>query len=380
MNKTIAVLGAGRVGSAIALDLADQYTVTVGDRDEKVLTNLKQHRKSISTQKLDVTSQKELSEFLNGANLVVCAVPGFLGYETLQAVIECGRNVVDISFSPEDVLNLDKTARKKGVTAIVDCGVAPGLDNILLGYHDERMDVQQFECLVGGLPKEQEWPFSYKAPFSPVDVLEEYTRPARFMEGGKLKRRPALTDPELVTFEGVGTLEAFNTDGLRSLLHTMDHIPDMKEKTLRYPGHREQILALKMAGFLDADPVELKGHSLSPMDFTAKILMDNWQLNPGDEEFTVMRVTIEGKRNGEPVKIEYELFDEYDKKTKTTSMARTTGYTATAAANMLMEGHFSRKGVHPPENIGRDADCFAFIMDYLEERGVQLQKSEILGQ
>ena len=376
MKESITVLGAGRVGSAIALDLADQYMVTVGDRDEQALRYLKQRSELIKTRKIDVTRKQELSKVLENANLVVSALPGFIGYQTLQFIIESGTNVVDISFAAENMLELDERARQHEVTAIIDCGVAPGLDNILLGYHDDRMEVHRFECLVGGLPKEQSWPFAYKAPFSPIDVLEEYTRPARFMEGGSVKTRPALSNPEFIHFNGIGTLEAFNTDGLRSLLQTKAHIPDMKEKTLRYPGHRNQILTLKKAGFLDETPMDLKGRRISPKDFTAKILLDDWQLNPGDREFTIMRVTIEGDCDGKPLEIEYELYDEYDTETQITSMARTTGYTATAAASMIMEGHFTNKGVLPPESIGENAECFDFIMDYLEKRDIQLQKSE----
>ena len=136
----------------------------------------------------------------------------------------------------ENSLELDALAKEKNITAIVDCGVAPGMDNIILGYYNEKMKLTDFECLVGGLPKEKKWPFCYKAPFSPIDVIEEYTRPARYIENGEMITREALSDCEFVEFQGVGTLESFNSDGLRSIMFTMPHIKNMKEKTLRYPN------------------------------------------------------------------------------------------------------------------------------------------------
>ena len=137
-----------------------------------------------------MTLQKTIKDF----DLVVCAVPGFLGFETLKSIIEAEINVVDISFFSENSLELDALAKEKNITAIVDCGVAPGMDNIILGHYNEKMKLTDFECLVGGLPKVKKWPFCYKAPFSPVDVIEEYTRPARYIENGKMITRDALTD------------------------------------------------------------------------------------------------------------------------------------------------------------------------------------------
>ncbi|MGH8414564.1 MAG: saccharopine dehydrogenase C-terminal domain-containing protein, partial [Gammaproteobacteria bacterium] len=231
----IAVLGAGMVGSVIAQDLAQKQQVTSADISDTALARLT--GKGMKTQRLDTGDAVALTAFVQPFDLVVCAVPGFMGYRTLKVLIEAGKNVADISFSPEEALELDALAKSKGVTALVDIGVAPGMDNIILGHHDARMKVMRFECLVGGLPKHPKPPFLYKAPFSPIDVIEEYTRPARLQRGGKIVTLSALTERELVAFEDIGTLEAFNTDGLRSLLKTMAHIPDMAEKTLRYPGH-----------------------------------------------------------------------------------------------------------------------------------------------
>ena len=373
--SNIIVIGAGMVGSAMAIDMAKKHEVTLTDLNQETLNRIRKEHKEIKVQPLNVTQTEMLKEYIQPFDLVICAVPGFLGYKTLKAIIEAGKNVVDISFFPENALELHDLAVQKGVTAIVDCGVAPGMDNILLGYHNEKMKLERFECLVGGLPKIKTWPFCYKAPFSPIDVIEEYTRPARYVENGVEVVREPLTDCEYVEFDKVGTLESFNTDGLRSIIHTMPHIPNMKEKTLRYPGHVEYVKVLKESGFFDREKIKINGTEISPIDLTSRVLFKEWKLGPQEEELTVMRITLEGEnKNGEKEQIVYDLYDEYCADTKTSSMARTTGYTATAAANMFLEGVFTEKGVYPPELVGKYEACTSFILNYLKERGVEYHK------
>jgi len=375
MNKVI-VLGAGMVGSAMAIDMAKKHQVTLTDLNEQVLAKVKQKCNPLTTQQLDVTNKEELQKTIKQHDLVICAVPGFLGFATLKAIIEAEMNVIDISFFPENSLELDALAKEKKVTAIVDCGVAPGMDNIILGHYNEIMKLTDFECLVGGLPKTKKWPFCYKAPFSPIDVIEEYTRPARYVEHGVEVVREPLTDCEYVEFDKVGTLESFNSDGLRSIIYTMPHIPNMKEKTLRYPGHVAYVRVLKESGFFSPTKIDVKGNLVSPLDFTSKILFSEWKLGETEEELTVMRVTVKGKNaKGQTEEVVYNLHDEYCAATNTSSMARTTGYTATAAANLFLEGLFSEKGVFPPELIGKHEVCFNYFLNYLKERNIHYVKS-----
>ena len=369
----IAILGAGMVGRAIAIDLAATYSVTSFDISEHSLQLLSAKNKKIRTVKADLGNYADYDSLLNGFDYVISAVPGFMGYKTLEAIILAGKNVVDISFFPENALELDQLAKKNDVTAIVDCGVAPGMSNLVLGYYNERMKITDFECMVGGLPRKRVYPFEYKAPFSPIDVLEEYTRPARYVENGHIVTRPALSDAELIDFEEVGTLESFNTDGLRSVLFTMGHIPNMKEKTLRYPGHIDLMKGLIKAGFLNNNPVSVKGQQVSPMEFTSALLFDQWKLGETEEEFTLMRIKL---RDAEKT-VCYDLYDAYDAVSQTSSMSRTTGYTCTAALNMLIQNLFSAKGVFPPELVGRDEACFRFILSYLKERNIHYRKTVI---
>lgn len=367
------------VGSAIAIDLSKKHKVTATDFNQNTLNILKQKHPVINTILLDVNDLNLLSKIIIPFDLVICAVPGFLGYKTLETIIKSKKDVVDISFFPENSLELNSLAKKYNVTAIVDCGVAPGMDNLILGRYNEELKLTDFECLVGGLPKVKKWPFNYKAPFSPIDVIEEYTRPARYVENSNIIVREALTDVEAVQFDKVGTLESFNSDGLRSIIFTMPHIPNMKEKTLRFPGHVEYVKVLKESGFFDENPININGINISPLEFTSKILFKEWKLNPTDEEFTVMRVTVKGTDlKGKQSTIVYNLFDEYNNQTQTSSMARTTGYTATASANMYLDGLFTEKGVFPPELIGKHKHCFEYILNYLKERNV-IYKKEIIS-
>ena len=373
----VAVLGAGMVGRAIALDLAKQHEVVSFDLNSANLDALTKKNQKVRAISTDLSDYDSYPALLEGFDLVVTAVPGFMGYKTLEAVIRSGKNTVDISFFPEDALQLDKLAKEKQVTVITDCGVAPGMSNFIIGRYNEEMKVTRVECYVGGLPKEKKPPFNYKAPFSPIDVIEEYTRPARLVENGQLVTKPALSDREIMLFDKAGELEAFNTDGLRSLIYTMKHIPDMKEKTIRYPGHIDLVIALQQAGFFDTTPIRVKDASISPLEFTSQILIKDWKLQPSDEEFTVMKVIVGGEKDGSPMSVVYDLYDEYDRTSDTSSMSRTTGYTCTAAVNLLVNGLFTEKGVFPPELVGKYKACFDFVITYLAERGVNWVSHEL---
>lgn len=374
MNSII-VLGAGMVGSTIAIDMAKKHQVTITDLNRSALQKAQQKCNSLQILELDVTNKSILQQTIKPFDLVICAVPGFLGFETIKSIIEAEKNVIDISFFPENSLELNELAKEKNVTAIVDCGVAPGMGNVILGYYNEKLKLTDFECLVGGLPKIKKWPFCYKAPFSPVDVIEEYTRPARYVENGITVIKEALSDCEYVEFDSVGTLESFNSDGLRSIIFTMPHIKNMKEKTLRYPGHVEYIKVLKESGFFSEEKINISGNEVSPLDFTSKILFNEWKLRETEQEITVMKITLKGTdQNGEQKTVVYNLHDEYCTKTNVSSMSRTTGYTATAAANLFLDGLFNEKGVFPPELVGKHERCFNYMLKYLEDRNVIYKK------
>lgn len=370
------VLGAGRVGAAIAKDLArdGEFEVTVADLSQSALEAF-DTVVGVKAVQADLSKGEAVAAAVAGADIVVGAVPGHMGFATAQAVLEAGKPLVDISFFEQDPFDLEGIARTNNLVAVFDCGIAPGCGNIILGYLQSILDeVESFECLVGGLPLARTWPFEYKAPFSPSDVIEEYTRPARFVDHGKIVTRPALSEPELVDFPAIGTLEAFNTDGLRTLLAT-SKIPFMKERTLRYPGHIEKMRVLREMGLFAKQPVQLRGQSVVPLEMTSKLLFPMWQLMDGEEDLTIMKVAVEGTRGQAKARYEYDLLDRYDAETKTLSMARTTGYTCTAAVRLVARGIYKTPGVSPPEFLGRAPGCYLFVMQELAKRGVVFRET-----
>ncbi len=367
----IIVLGAGLVGGPMAVDLAadSRFDVTVADIDAEALARLKKDR-PVTALVHDLSDPDRVKTLVRDYEMVLSAVPGFMGFSTLKAVIEAGKNVVDIAFFPEDPFLLDGLAKERGVAAVVDCGVAPGMSNILTGHVDHLLDeTRRVLIYVGGLPEVREWPYEYKAVFSPIDVIEEYVRPARYVEYGQVVVRPALSDPELLDFPGVGTLEAFNTDGLRTLARTIK-APNMKEKTLRYPGHIEKMAMLRETGFFRQDEIQVNGVKVRPLDVTAKLLFPKWKLKDGESDITVLQLVVEGRKGEGSWRYTYDLLDRYDPATRTHSMARTTGYTATVVARMLAQGMWSRKGIVVPEYIGQHPECVEFILNGLKERGI----------
>jgi len=376
MASRITVLGSGMVGYAMCVDLAGQYEVTAVDRDPDVLKKFEDT--DIRTRVADLSEKESVLEVIADADLVIGAVPGFMGARTLRSVIEAGKNIVDISFFPEDPFSMDDLARQNEVVAVTDAGVAPGMSNVILGYHNNMMDIQDFMCFVGGLPKIRTRPYEYKAPFSPIDIIEEYTRPARYRVDGRMVTAPALSDPELIDFPGVGTLEAFNTDGLRSLLDTMD-IPNMKEKTLRFPGHITLMKALRETGFFSDEAIQVGDHLVKPIDLTTKLLYPLWKLEEDEEEFTVMQIQVQGTEDGTPKNYRYDMVDHFDADSGFSSMARTTGFACTAIANLVLDGSFHRKGISPPEYVGANTGCFDRIMGYLADRGIKYVITESNG-
>ncbi len=370
----ILVLGAGRVGSAIVKDLARDETlrVDVADLDPERANVLPS---SATFHAVNLRDAGALQSLVEPFDLVIGAVPGWMGFETVRTVLQCGKNVVDISFFEEDPYELHDLAQERGLTCVVDCGVAPGLSNLFLGRLQEEFDsMDAFLCYVGGLPQEPKAPWNYKAPYSPTDVIEMYTRPARLVREGQVITMPALTESEMLEFPDVGALEAFNTDGLRTLLRC-EGIPDLREKTLRYPGHRLQVEALAASGFFD-DEREVNGETLRPRELSAKLLMAEWFQGEKDYDVTVMRLVAEGKIGGRALRRTYDLIDYADREGAVSSMARTTGYPCTAVARLVLAGRLQTKGIVPPETIGKDKDLFDAVMDELAKRDVTFQLHE----
>ena len=293
MSK-IVVLGCGAVGRHMAIDLCKHpgYEVISVDVNQKALEHLaKEHPIQIRVE--DLSTEAGVTRAIADADIVIGSVPYSIGYAMLETVIRAGKNIVDISYFQEDPFGLDELAKANGVTAVVDCGVVPGMANIILGYHTRKMKVSKYECYVGGIPKSRNVPFEYKSPFPVLEVLEEYAETGRMVEDGELVVKPMLSETMTIDIDKVGTLACLNSDGLRTLIRTMD-IPNMFEKTLRYPGHVEQMRIFMETGFFSMNSIQVKGASARPIDMTASLLSPLWKYEPGEADLTVMRLKISG--------------------------------------------------------------------------------------
>ena len=352
------------VGSLIANELAKSYRVTVIDNGDLKFEGLK-------FVKMDVGSKTFLEEIKNYDFAVNC-LPGFMGYEMLQTLIDLNISCTDISFMPENCLELNDLATRRKCTVIPDAGVAPGLSNLIVGNIVKNNDIKKIKIMVGGLPKKKTPPWNYKAPFSPIDVIEEYTRPARIVTNGKIVTRKALSDLEILEVEGIGELESFLTDGLRTLMYSdekISKIPNMSEHTIRYPGHADLVQEMIRDGKFSDTIVDYEGQKISMREKTCKELFDLWKLDE-EEEFTILIIIAETSDGRE---ITYTIYDE--KKNGWSSMSRTTGLTACAISHLLIDGKIEQNGVICPEIIGQNDENFKFVKEYLKERDIEIKNN-----
>ncbi len=367
----IVLFGAGLIGQTIAKDLSELHTIQVIDSNQDNLDRLP-ITNAIQKQTANAMDVGSIARYVRDSEIVIGALPGHLGFNFLQKIIPLGKPIVDISFFPEDPFQLETLAHTHQIPVAIDCGLAPGMSNIFCGHFSSVMDVKKFKCMVGGLPQNPKGFFKYKAVFSPRDVLEEYTRPARLVENGKTIIKDALTDIETVTVKKVGKLESFNTDGLRTLLKTMS-IPTMLEKTIRYADTTKYLLLLKELGYLSDNPIEIGDTTISPLEITSQLLLPHWKLEDEDRDVTVMKIVADGTINHDHSQQKVSLIDYYDENNKTTSMARTTGFTCTAIVNLILQNKWNKTGLIPPEYFGMDEVAYQFILNYLHNRGVDYQ-------
>lgn len=381
------------VGSVMALDLGrvkGEFEITIADARaeaiQKVVDRCREAGIAVRGEIADLSDAVTVRRLVKPYDIVLGALASRIAFAALRTVIEAGKPYADISFMGEDALDLDALARERGVTAVVDMGVAPGMSHLLAGRAAAALSpCDNIEIYVGGLPVERRWPYQYKAAFSPSDVVEEYTRPTRLVEHGRVVVRPALSEPELMEFDGIGTLEAFNTDGLRSLAAThLGRVPMMKEKTLRYPGHIELMRVLRETGLFSEVPVEIATAEgglarVRPRDLMARLLFPMWTYGPGEEDLTVMRVMGEGMKNGKRVRMQWDLSDRFSQETRCTSMARTTAFPCTIIARMLALGELSKPGVIVPEMLGANAKIVEHVLAEHAARGVEYRYRETAG-
>ncbi|MCR5335437.1 MAG: saccharopine dehydrogenase NADP-binding domain-containing protein [Synergistes sp.] len=383
MRKKVTVLGGGLVGSVMALDLAsdDGYEVTVCDgRKERVDETVKKSGGKIRGRNdVDFASPASITAAVKGQDLVIGAVPGSLGYQMLGAVIRAGVNMSDISFMAEDYREWDAEAKKYGVTAFEDVGVAPGSSSILIGYACSRLDeVEDVTYYVTGLPAAPQEPFNYKLVFSPDDLIEEYVRPARTKKNGKIISVPALSGCRAVDFNIPGIslpkMEGFFTDGSRTLLDTIPS-PNVTEYTLRYPGTAARMEFLREIGLFGTEPIDIGGTHIRPRDVFAELAYPKMELGKEEREFTFYHVEVTGKKDGRRMQYQFSLYDEKDMDTLYTSMSRTTGFPCVIVGRLIAEGVLRSPGVNPPEEVGKNEKAVRIFIDELKKRNVKIHQN-----
>src|SRR5467141_1306115 len=305
------VLGAGLQGSACAYDLlqhADVERVTIADRRTdrlpKFLTAARGKRLKVA--KLDAKKPGALQRLMRGHDAVMCALPYYFNERVAKAAVSLGLNHADLGGNTEIVQQQKKLhakALKKGLSVIPDCGLAPGMINIIAAEGIRRVgQADTVMIYVGGLPQHPEPPLNYQIVYSLEGALDYYTTPSWVLRDGKPTRVDALSELEHVTFPPpVGQLEAFHTGGGISTLPWAyeGKVRTMEYKTLRYPGHIGIMRPIRELGLLDLTPVKVKGKEVVPRDaFIATVSPK--LTKPEGCDLVALRVEVRG-RNGEPV-------------------------------------------------------------------------------
>ena len=379
----LAIFGAGLMGATIALDLVKSKQVdqvTIYDVDRRRLRALARRERSskLAAKVHDVRRSGETGRLLKKFDVGIGALPHGLSEYAIRSAIKARVNFVDLIFGWRfGQAEIDSACRRRRITIIPACGLAPGLTNILAMKAAERMEmVDELHIKVGGIPEKPKPPLNYRIVFSFQAVLEEYLRKARIIRNRRTVDVPALSGLETVNFPApVGRCECFYTDGLSTLVQTIRGVRQMDEKTIRWPGHAEQIKTLIDCGLLDTKPVAYNSHLITPRDFISNMLSEKLALGK-DRDLTLLRVEVSGKKNGKTTHHRYQMIDHYDSRHGITSMARTTAYPCSIAAQILASGRIQRKGLVPPE-IAFKADLRDELLDYVEERGMIIESKSI---
>ncbi len=345
----ILVLGGGQQGRVIAVDLARSLAharVDVADVRAPALPPLA----NLRWVEADLSDAGALARRLHGYDMAVGALPSRFGYGALQAAVEARRPIVDVSFCAEDPLSLDADARRAGVAVLPDCGLAPGLTHLCAGRAARDGTPDAITMYVGGFAQDRTLPYGYCNTWSLDDLLEEYVRPARIRRDGAEVELPAFADLDLVDVPGVGQLETFLSDGLRTILQTFPGVRDMAERTMRWPGHVEAVKPLVAAGnFVE--------------EFRARCAV-----NPPLDLVAMMTVVRRGATTQRAT-----LVDRYDPATGMTAMARTTALTTSAVAQWVAQGGGGAPGVRPLELVGGDEAAYGAITGALARHGVNVR-------
>ena len=369
----VLVVGSGKVGSEIARDLARESEVDSVIAADASLANLKRLKgiEKVTTQRLDISQKKAVQQTMKSADIVCGALPGRIGFQVMMNAVEAGRDVVDISYTPENAFKLHSEAREKEIVVVPQCGVAPGLSNMCVGDAYRRVgEMSEVRIYVGGLPQKPVGPLNYRIVFSLEDVINEYSRPVHIIENGEKKEVDALSGRGFLNFPGVGKLEYFLTDGLGSLPRSFPKVRNMYELTLRYPGHAEMMNTLRVLGFFDKRQVQVDDTKIEPRKLSLSLLKEAMSLGT-PEDLLAMKIDVTGK-DGRSKNTSYHVLDYFDNRQNVSAMGRTTAYPCTSVALLVGAKKLRQTGVVTPEKLAQNEGHFKHVLSRLKRRRVKV--------
>lgn len=373
------VLGAGLQGTACAFDLLRQSDVTEVRLAGMPIDTLPPFLRPYTAPRLvptpvDVRDHEAVRALMRECDAVLCALPYYFNLEMARLAVDAGVHFCDLGGNTEIVFRqkeLDEAARQRGVSVIPDCGLAPGMVNIIAQYGIEQLTrVDAVRIYVGGLPQHPEPPLNYQVVYSLEGVLDYYTTLSWVLRNGHRTQVPALSEIEQVEFPApVGDLEAFHTaGGLSTLAFRYEgKIPTMEYKTLRYPGHAVIMAALRDLGFFGLDPIQVKGHRVVPRDVALALLTERLA-KPEGRDLVALRVEVTGERARRPTTLTWELVDRYDEEHGVSAMMRCTGYSLAITGWMQVKGVVTGPGVRTPD----EAVPAVPYLEALARRGVRV--------
>lgn len=377
------VIGAGKQGSACALDLLLQPSTTAVILADKDITHLADFLTPFVGGKLEVANidlhdEAAVAAVVRRSRAVLSAAPYYFNYPLARAAVAAGCHFADLGGNTEIVFRqkeLHEHAKARGVSVVPDCGVAPGMVNILAGEGIARLDtVDSVKIYVGGLPQHPEPPLNYMVVYSMEGVLDYYTTTSWVLRDGKRTPVEALSELETIEFPHLGRLEAFHTAGGISTMpfHYEGRIPVMEYKTLRYPGHAAIMKTIRELGLLSTDPVQVNGHAVAPRAaFIATVAPR--LTRPNGLDLIALRVEVRGARDGRPAGTRWQLLDRYDEQRRVTAMMRTTGYSLAITGIMQLDGRIAKRGVYVPDEC---VPCAPYV-DELAKRGVVIGETAL---
>jgi saccharopine dehydrogenase-like NADP-dependent oxidoreductase len=370
----VAVIGAGGVGSVAA-------SVIRGEGHEVILVDKAKDSLARTAERLrmpyavaDALSPDEVKKAVGTVDLIVTALPGSIAYRALKGLINLGANIVDVSFFPEDPEELGQLASKAGILLLMDAGVAPGLSNMLIGIGDRKLGgLKGAKIYVGGISERPDPPLGLVPSWSISDLVDEYRRPARTIVDGKVVAIDPLSGPMgTIYVPGVGELEYFPTDGLRTLLKSYSNVSFLAEYTLRWPGHVAFIKGLKKLGLLEHKPIHVGNYEVMADEVLASLI---WSMRVNFRDIVVLVVDVYGKSGGG---IRFTQVTRAED--GVTAMAKVTGSFLGFAAIAVLEGKVRGAGLVYPESLGLSEDASGDIMTRLAINGMPVEEEELAGE